>query len=62
MTSDKNRENRESATTSLCILLFVILLAIKAAGYDLSWGVVTSPIWGRFLFLFIVEIIRGEGR
>lgn len=41
------------------LVLFFIFLVLKLTGHiGWSWWWVTAPLWGRFILLFINEIIK----
>lgn len=57
MNTERSKSERESGTSALLILAFIALLVWKAMGNDISWGVVTAPIWGRVLYFVIIEAL-----
>ena len=57
---DKDRLDRR--ITALCVLLFFTLLTLRLMGeIDLSYALVTAPVWGLLLFAVLtvaVDAIR----
>lgn len=56
---EQRYENQnEGRCGSLLVLLFIVLLIIKAMGFDLSWWIVTSPLWITFIYFFLVDLFE----
>ncbi len=53
-------ETQPSGCSGLCVCIFILLLSLKLSGNaDISWWLVTLPLWFGFLVLYCILISFG---
>lgn len=55
-----SRQDEASNGDMALMLLFIGLLIVKAMGLDISWWIVTSPLWIQVIYFTLHAMFRGK--
>lgn len=53
-------QNEASNGDVALMLLFIGLLIVKALGVDISWWIVTSPLWIQIIYFTLHALFKGK--